>query len=149
MRNVLVVAALVVGLGAGVVDAKATTLPAGVEGCIASSPGANVDSAPAGSGNALNNAKCSYKATRKGGYVAAADNWTITRWKVVSGQKRLVARYSGTRTAGGPHCNTSVILPGELVEVTVTYGAVAVGAPAPKDTDPYAPAGTACPKFPV
>lgn len=153
MRKPLVVAALaagLLGLGGTGGAVRATTLPAGIEGCIAVSPGANVNSAPAGNGNLLYNAKCSYTATRPAAYMAAADSWTITRSKMVAGKKKLVARHTGNRTSGGPHCNTLVVQKGEIVDVTVTYGIVAVGAPTPKDADPHAPkTGVACPKFPV
>lgn len=151
MRKPLAVAALAAALfSVGVADVRATTLPAGVEGCVAVSPGMNVNASPVGNGNLIYNAKCSYTATRKASYMAAAESWTITRSKIVSGRKQLVASYSGYRTSGGPHCNTMIVQAGEIIDVSVTYGIVAVGAPTPKDTDPHAPSTVvSCPKFPV
>ena len=148
MRKLIVVAALAATcFGLGAFRVEATTLPGGTEGCIATAPGANVSAAPVGTGNALYNAKCSYKATRKGGYVAAADNWKITVSRVVNGVRKTVATYHANRNNGpSPGCQTSVIRPGDTVDVTVANGVVAVGAPAPTATDPYAPANTVCPK---
>lgn len=147
MRKLLIAAALAAStLGLGASGVHSATLPGGIEGCIVTAPGANVSAAPAGTGNLLNNARCSYKATRKGGYVAAGDNWKITVSRMVNGVKKTTATYYATRSNGpGKGCQTSVIKPGDIVDIVVANGVVAVGAPTPPQTDPYAPANLACP----
>lgn len=147
MRTLIAATALAAGsLGVGANSVQSATLPGGIEGCIVTAPGANVSAAPAGTGNVLNNARCSYRATRKGGYVAAADSWKITVSRMVNGVKKTVAVHQAKRNNGpSKGCQTSVIKPGDIVDIVVANGVVAVGAPNPPQTDPYAPANLFCP----
>lgn len=125
-----VAASALCGLSAvgAVVPVRADTLPGGTEGCVASSPGAEVSN-PA-LGGVAHNGSCSYRATRIGGYVAAGDSWSIAVSRVVEGVPKTVAVYRGARNAGPDKlCHTSVIQPDDVVTVRVTNGVVFVGDP--------------------
>ncbi|MDQ1436977.1 MAG: hypothetical protein QOK43_606 [Acidimicrobiaceae bacterium] len=136
MRKLFAVAALAAGtLGLGVVGAHADQLPGGVEGCVATSPGAN---APVGS---LYNGGCSFVATRTGGFVAAAQSYTVVVYNNNSATKVEVGRYTGS----GGGCSLAAYVPGNLVTVTVSNGEVAAGNPIPSATDGSIPSnGDSC-----
>jgi hypothetical protein len=136
VRKLLAVAALVAGsLGlTAVTGVHADQLPGGVEGCIASSPGAD---APTG----LYNGHCSFTATRTGGFVAGAQTWNVQVFDNATPQKVRIGNYSGT----GPGCNTAAYGIGNYIEVTVSNGVVAAGNPVPSATDGNVPpSGDAC-----
>lgn len=123
-------AALSLGPVAGV---KADQLPAGVEGCIATSPGQTVANpgGPAGSGNIVSANTCSYKATRTGGYAIAAQSWTV---KIYTPATNTTRTFSSA--AGSNPCNTSPVTAiGDTVTLTVSNGVGAVGNPFPAASD--------------
>lgn len=127
MRKILTVAA-VLGLAtfAGTA-AHADYLPAGIEGCVTSSPGANTPN-PTG-GGITHDGACTYDATRSGGYVAGGSSWTITIGSTI---------YSAAN--GDPACQTDVIAPGDHVTVDPgSNGFAAAGSPTPSVTDGVGP----------
>jgi hypothetical protein len=114
---------------------QADDLPAGTQGCVATSPGAN---APA----ALYNGTCSFTAARNGGYVAGAQNWTVTVYNNNSATKVVVASFSGS----GPGCNTFAYATGNFVVATASNGEIAVGNPIPAAADStLPPSSNRCP----
>jgi hypothetical protein len=124
MRKLFALGALVAGvLSLGAFGAvHADTTPGGAEGCIVSTPGAN---SPAGT---LYTGGCSYKATRAGGFVTAAQAWKVT-----------VTHANGTQTVytqAGKPCNLASTVAGDTVTVSgVVNGVVAAGNPFPSATD--------------
>jgi hypothetical protein len=105
----------------------ADTQPGGIEGCIATSPGAN---SPQGT---LYDTTCSYTATRTGGYATSAQTWTVTIYSDAA-MTKPVASFSSA--AGSPPCNTGpIIQPGQTVKATVNNGVNAVGNPIPSATN--------------
>jgi hypothetical protein len=108
--------------------AGADTGPAGIEGCIV----AGTFSTPPVGGLAVHQGQCTYKATRRAGYVAIGDQWSI-----------VVERGTGPGTTttysssnGAHHVCDAVIHEGDLVTVTATGNSIAVaGNPVPAATD--------------
>jgi hypothetical protein len=125
----VVAAGLVGGFASGgMAGVRADTLPGGAEGCLATSPGADVTNPAVGP--VLHSGRCSYTATRPAGYVAAGDSWTITVSRLSGGSKVPVRVFRGGRNTGPDGaCHTSVVAAGQIVDVTVSNGAVFVGDP--------------------
>lgn len=131
MRRLFSVALVAGALGFGVLGpAHADQLPAGVEGCVATSPGTNGPTA-------LYNGGCQFVATRTGGFVAGAQSWSVVVYNNNTATKVVVGNFSGT----GPGCNIAAYVPGNLVVVTVSNGEVAAGNPIPSATDGTIPSG--------
>lgn len=129
MRKLLVAAGLAAAMSTlGAFSAvHADQQPGGIEGCIATSPGAD---SPAGT---LYNGTCHYTATRTGGYATAASAWSVTIYSDAA-MTKPVASFSSAK--GSNPCNTGpIIQPGQTVKATVTNGVNAVGNPFPSETD--------------
>ncbi|MDQ1403532.1 MAG: hypothetical protein QOG03_1848 [Actinomycetota bacterium] len=127
MRKILTVAAALAMAALAGSAAHADNLPAGIEGCVASSPGANVWN-PTGGGFTHDGA-CSYVAKRSGGYVAGGSSWSIT-----------VGATTFSAANGDPACQTSVIAIGDSVTVNPgSNGFIAAGSPTPSATDGQGP----------
>lgn len=131
MRKLLVVAAVVAGsMSFGAFGgATADELPTGVEGCVASDPGAKGPTA-------LYPKTCTYTAKRSGGFAGGAQSWQV-RIVRPNGQ---VTTYSGSNQA----CHTASTVAGDTVTVTVTNGFVAAGNPFPGAADGSIPSSNRC-----
>jgi hypothetical protein len=120
------VAACVVGLAA---SAAADTGPAGIEGCIVSS----TFSTPPVAGLAVHFGSCTYKATRRAGYVAIGDQWSIVVERA-TGPVTSTTTYSSSN--GAYHVCDAVIHEGDIVTVTASGNSFALaGNPVPAATD--------------
>jgi hypothetical protein len=125
-------AACVVALAA---PAAADTGPLGIEGCVA----AGAFSTPPVVGIAVHPGLCTYTATRRAGYVAIGDQWSIVVERA-TGPAMTTTTYSSSN--GAHHVCDAVIHAGDLVTVTAAGNSVAVaGNPVPAVTD-FLPTGT-------
>jgi hypothetical protein len=125
-------AACVVALAA---PAAADTGPLGIEGCIV----AATFSTPPIAGLSVHLGRCAYTATRRAGYVAIGDQWSIV---VEHGTGPAMTTTTYSSSNGAHHLCDAVIHAGDVVTVTAAGNSVAVaGNPVPAATD-FLPTGT-------
>jgi hypothetical protein len=125
-------AACVVALAA---SAAADTGPLGIEGCIV----AGTFSTPPVAGLAVHLGRCTYTATRRAGYLAVGDQWSIV---VERGTGLAMTTTTYSSSNGAHHVCDAVIHTGDLVTVTAAGNSVAIaGNPVPSVTD-FLPTGT-------
>jgi hypothetical protein len=105
--------------------AAADTGPAGIEGCIV----ASTFSTPPLAGLAIHLGSCTYKATRRAGYVAIGDQWSIV-------VERGTATTTYSSSNGAHHICDALIHEGDIVTVTASGSSFALaGNPVPSATD--------------
>ena len=111
------------------VPAAADTGPAGIEGCIV----AGTFSTPPVAGLAVHLGRCTYTATRRAGYLAIGDEWSIVVERR-TGPVTTTTTYSSSN--GAHHFCDAVIHEGDLVTVTAVANSIALaGNPVPAATD--------------
>ncbi|MCW3063788.1 MAG: hypothetical protein JWN32_960 [Solirubrobacterales bacterium] len=115
--------------------AGADTGPAGIEGCVV----AGRFSTPTVGGLAVHLGRCTYKATRRAGYLAIGDQWSIV---VERASGPVVATTTYSSSNGAHRVCDAVIHEGDRVTVTAVGNSVALaGNPVPAATD-FLPTGT-------
>jgi hypothetical protein len=135
VRKIPVTQLIQTGLAAGVsalafaMPAGADVGPAGVEGCVVSS---NARTSPI-LGLAVHYRRCTYTATRRGGFAAAGNDWSISVTRI-EGDIETTTTYSAR--AGSPHVCDAVIRPGNIVTVKAGRNSqAAAGNPVPNTGD--------------
>jgi hypothetical protein len=120
----------VVALGCAVAPAApavADSGPAGIEGCVVSGRLAT----PYMAGLAVHAGRCRYRATRRAGFAAVGDHWSVV---VRRRADRKTMTYSSSN--GASHVCDAVIHEGDVVTVTATGDSLAAaGNPVPAALD--------------
>jgi hypothetical protein len=110
------------------VPAGADTGPAGIEGCVA----AGTFSTPPVAGLAVHLGRCTSTATRRAGYVAIGDQWSI----VIERGTGPVTTTTYSSSNGAHQVCDAVIHAGDVVTVKASGNSIAVaGNPVPAATD--------------